>query len=206
MRERWLNLCSRICSCGDFNAQLEIYSDLNTRYTAPDRHYHNLEHIEACLRELDTARAAALHADAIEMAIWFHDAIYDSHRSDNEEQSAQLAIAACRCLGAAHLCEEVAELIRATNHRAPPTTPDAALLIDIDLSILGTPAAIFDRYELAIRAEYAWVSAADFRTGRAKVLRHFLDRPRLFTTDQFFARCEKPARENLARSLAALSA
>ena len=62
-----------------------------TRLWRAHRAYHTLRHIEACLAWM---RDAPLEDDdriAAEFAIWFHDAVYDTRASDNEERSADLA-------------------------------------------------------------------------------------------------------------------
>jgi predicted metal-dependent HD superfamily phosphohydrolase len=99
--------------------------------------------------------------------------------------------------------ERVTDLIMATCHASPPDAPDARYVVDADLSILGAPVAEFDRYEGQVRQEYAFVSEPDWRTGRARILRVFLDRPRIFLTPEFAA-LEGPARANLERSIKGL--
>ena len=99
---------------------------------------------------------------------------------------------------------EVRRLILTTRHAETPTDADAMLIVDIDLSILGQPWARFEEYERGIRREYAHVSDEAFRAGRAKVLRGFLGRPRIYSTDWYQERLEERARENLRRSIGAL--
>ncbi len=205
MLDRWLALIARVLKTPGHDAAKNVFDDLHTRYTEPHRRYHDIHHIDHCLQLFDTVRTLASQPDAIELAIWFHDAIYDSHKSDNEATSASLADSALMQLGVPRATRQsVCDLILATQHNAPPADPDPALLVDIDLSILGQPAPIFDAYEAGIRFEYAWVTESAFREGRSKVLQSFLDRPRIYTTDHFSAALESAARENLNRSLANL--
>jgi predicted metal-dependent HD superfamily phosphohydrolase len=172
-------------------------------YRSPDRHYHNLQHIHDCLREFEPIRGECEDAEAVELAIWFHDFIYDPTRHDNEARSAEAAARELSALGApADLIRRVEHLILATRHTAEPTDTDAKVLVDIDLSILGRPIDDFDRYEAAIRGEYAHVPDEAFAQGRAAVLRRFLDRPTIYTTRRFRERYEAVARKNLIRSLA----
>ncbi len=206
MLDRWLALVARVTETAGHDAARAAFDDLYTRYTGADRQYHDIHHIDDCLRLFDTAATLASQPDAIELAIWFHDAIYDSHKYDNEASSASLADSALMELGVPPATRQsVCELILATQHNAPPADPDAALLVDIDLSILGQPAPKFDAYEAGVRFEYAWVPESAFRAGRSKVLQSFLDRPRIYTTDYFCAAFESSARQNLKRSLAKLS-
>lgn len=175
-------------------------------YAAPERHYHNVAHVADCLRELAPVRSECDDPLAAEAALLFHDYEYDPARHDNEERSADEASVALRAVGWPQgRIEAVRDLILATKHAAPPATPDAAVVADADLSILGKPPDTFDAYERAIRREYAHVADDAFRAGRAAVLREFLSRPRIYATDAFAARYEMQARENLGRSLSALS-
>ena len=178
------------------------FQRLHTAYTEPQRHYHDFAHIADCLRHFDSAAALAHSPRVVEFALWFHDAVYDPHSPTNEEDSAQLACDCLRSLGALEtLASQVHALILATkNHLAPPSA-DAALLLDIDLAILGQPPTTFALYESQIRQEYAWVPTATFALKRAQTLRHFLERPRIYVTTSFFNRFEQPARANLMRSL-----
>src|SRR5580698_10201794 len=99
MLDRWLALIARVSDDFHPDAAREVFDDLFARYTAADRRYHDFHHIEACLRLLDSVRGLARHPDSIELAIWFHDVVYDSRRSDNEEASASLAVDALGRLG-----------------------------------------------------------------------------------------------------------
>jgi len=211
MLQRWLHLCARLSTAGEavgVESTHNIFSELQACYTSPDRHYHNLQHIAACLTQLDSARAFAIRVDLVEAAIWFHDAVYDPRRRDNEAQSAGLAERALRRIDVPRrLREAVADLILITrHHQDAPASPDHALLLDIDLAILGQPDDVFDQYERDIRAEYSFMPESDFRAGRAAILRALAARDRIYLTEAFYFRYEAKARENLNRSLVALHA
>jgi predicted metal-dependent HD superfamily phosphohydrolase len=182
-----------------------LYDDLIRAYSEPHRAYHTVVHLESCLREFDAARQLAEAPYAIEAALWFHDAIYDTHRSDNEERSASWASSALSALGvSASRAKRVGQLVLATCHHEAGNDADTALLLDVDLSILGTRPENFDRYEAEVRREYAWVSDADFRHGRRAILEKLRDRKRIYQTDFFHDRYEAQARANLTRSLVKL--
>lgn len=186
-------------------AQAQWYDRLVALYSEPHRRYHNLQHLAECLREFDTVRHLIKDPRAVELALWFHGAIYDPRAHDNEERSAALAR---NCLAQATsdelFIESVAQGILATKHLANPDSGDMRILVDIDLSILGQPAKRFNEYEKAVREEYAWVPSEVFRSKRAEILEIFLRRPRLYATDWFFAKYEERARSNLTHSVAAL--
>jgi predicted metal-dependent HD superfamily phosphohydrolase len=142
---------------------------------------------------------------AVELAIWFHDAVYDSRASDNEEHSAEVARTQIeQRTGKPALANSVANLVMATKNHDPSLHPDAPLLVDVDLSILGKPADRFQEYERDIRKEYAWVDPAIFSARRAEILEQFLARPRIFSTKPFSGKYENAARENLQNSIRAL--
>ena len=202
LKAAWAAACA---AAGVTRAEL-AFQLLGYAYAAPDRHYHNVKHIADCLRELEPVRQACADALAVEVALLFHDYEYNPARHDNEERSAEEAATALRALGwPQKRIETVRQLVLATKHAAALPTPDAAVVADVDLSILGKPPDVFDAYERAIRREYAHVPDPAFRAGRAAVLRGFLSRPRIYGTDTFASRYEMRARENLARSLSALT-
>ena len=184
----------------------EYYVELVDYYRESGRAYHNQLHLSASLRHFDTV-AHQLRAPAeIELALWCHDVIYDPRRQDNEAASAAWASA---LLTAAHatppLIQRISALILLTRHDQSPVDSDAALLLDIDLAILGAPQPRFDEYERQIRQEYHWVPWSTYCTRRSAVLQAFLDRPQIYQTAIFQAQFESAARANLARSLALLA-
>ena len=198
-QERWARLWMDASGRGDGRAWFDV---LKGRYTEPHRHYHNPRHISECLAEFDSARHLAVQPVAVELAIWFHDAIYDTHAADNEEQSALLAD---QCLVEAGSESEVrlavGHLVLATKKHDIATHVDAPLLVDIDLSILGSPENRFVEYEAQIRQEYAWVPDALFAEKRAEILEGFLSRDSIYSTESFSKRLENRARENLRASI-----
>jgi predicted metal-dependent HD superfamily phosphohydrolase len=165
-----------------------------------------LQHLDACLGHLPMLLALAERPDEIRCALWFHDAIYQIGASDNEWRSAEWARDALLSAGAPQeVAQRVFALVMATRHDAVPQSRDQEILLDVDLGILGTRAAVFDAYEQQIRAEYQSVPAPQFRANRRRILQGFLARKRIYHTALFFERYEGPARENLARSIAALA-
>jgi predicted metal-dependent HD superfamily phosphohydrolase len=189
-----------------------LKAELTRLYSAPERHYHGLPHIGTLLRLAGEYRDALSDAEAVEAAIWFHDAVYDSRAADNEERSAALANDRLAPRADPDRLSRIVAMIEATaTHAAPKfeepgATLDAALFLDMDLSILGAPPAEFDRYEAAVRREFGWLGDAAWRSGRAAVLRGFLGRPHIFHTDRFRERFEAAARRNISRSLGSLEA
>lgn len=202
MKDAWAALCA-VAGVTRYDLTFQL---IELAYTAPGRRYHNARHIADCLGKLEAVRPMFADALAASAALLFHDYVYDPARGDNEEASADEAGMALHAVGWPTPRVEVARgLILATRHAAPPATPDAALVADIDLSILGAPPDEFARYEAAIRREYAHVPDDAYRAGRASVLHGFLARPRIYATNHFASRCESTARQNLGRSLSLLT-
>lgn len=182
-------------------APAELLVDLLARYGEPGRHYHDLGHVLDCLEKAVGVREVQGDPAAVELALWYHDAVHDPLRSGDEERSAELARGALAGRIDEARVAKVSSLILDTRHREPPGSPDGAVVADVDLSILGAEPEAFDAFQRAIRREYALVPGFLFRRRRAKLLRSFLDRDRIFTTEPFHQRYEARARENLRRAL-----
>jgi predicted metal-dependent HD superfamily phosphohydrolase len=185
----------------------EVFSELEAAYSEPHRHYHTGQHITDCLEQLDGAQALATRPEEVELALWFHDAIYRATSSKNELRSAEWAQRFLASFGADETkSQRVFDHIMATQHDAGTLSGDTAVVVDIDLSILGRKTAEYDNYERAIREEYKWVPGPLYRKKRIEVLESFLDRPAIYETRSFRELYEKSARENLRRAIESLQA
>jgi predicted metal-dependent HD superfamily phosphohydrolase len=184
-----------------------VFDDIETANAGPARRYHTLEHIGECLTQLDGVVRPEAARRRIELALWWHDAVYDPTRSDNEAQSAGLARGHLRGLGEPEdEIDEVARLIALTaGHTVASGDQVGATLVSIDLAILGQSQAVYDRYAAQVRAEYAHVPDSAFRAGRAQVLARFLETPAIYADPEFRDRLEAAARANIAREIAALT-
>ncbi len=195
LRESWVRAWKRIGARTD---GAETYNALVARYSEPHRRYHTLQHLRECLGLFESVQGLAARPGELEAALWFHDAIYDVGRSDNEEQSAEWA---SRAAGESGVASEVAErihsLVMVTKHVAVPAGPDEQLLVDIDLAILGSNQERFAEYERQIHEEYAHVPESQFKQRRRAILQSFLDRPRIYGTAYFHEALEAAARTNL---------
>lgn len=182
-----------------------LYWEIVEQYTDPGRRYHTMQHLDECFARFGEVRTLAEHPHEIELALWFHDAVYDVRKQDNEERSAAWArdVAVSSGLAPA-VADRVHALVMATKHDAMPETADGKLMVDVDLSILAAPAERFDEYERQVRDEYSWVPGFLFRRKRREILEAFLSRPHLFNTEHFRGRYESLGRANLERSIAAL--
>ncbi len=173
-------------------------ADVLGRYSEPWRKYHTLQHLAECLSQFTPASHLAARPAEVEAALWFHDAVYELRSGDNEERSAHLAQSVLASAGvSSEAVSRVIALVLATKHHTAPAQPDAQLLVDVDLSILGSTPARFAEYEQQIKEEYSFVPEGTFRQKRREILTAFLARPRIFSTEHFFVRLESQARANL---------
>jgi predicted metal-dependent HD superfamily phosphohydrolase len=179
-------------------------AELHDRWQEPHRHYHTVDHLVAMLSIVDAHADEADDPQAVRLAAWFHDAVYDPRRTDNEELSAQLTERALPALGVdARQVGEVARLVRLTaSHDPAAGDHNGALLNDADLAILASPAPEYRAYVRAVRAEYAHITDDAFNAGRAAVLQLLLDLPALFRVPALATRWEESARRNMAAELA----
>lgn len=196
LEERWLDLWRRLGARGE---PRRYHDELVALYSAPDRAYHTLAHIEHCLIECEHLPADLAEEPLLELALWYHDAIYDTRAQDSEERSAELAGRMAREVGLPDAsAARVDALIRLTKtHEVPAGDPVAAYLVDIDLAILGSEPDRFAEYDRQIRREYGWVPAEFYEPRRRQVLAGFLGRPAIYRTPLFHARYEQRARANL---------
>jgi predicted metal-dependent HD superfamily phosphohydrolase len=203
LAEAWIRTTSRVHARGDVAG---AGANLLGRYADPGRGYHNLRHLDEVLRNVDELADVARDPDAVRLAAWFHDAVYDPTAPDNEERSARLAEAVLTELrvDAARIAE-VARLVRATaTHEVAPDDTDAAVLCDADLAILAADPGRYAEYVAGVRREYAHASDADFASGRVVVLRALLAHRPMFRTAAARSEWEQTARANVTAELARL--
>lgn len=200
--ERWRNLMKGL----GLDEHREMFDQVLGAYSERHRHYHTVAHIDACLRELDSARSLAKFPWEVEAALWFHDAVYAPSASDNERRSADLAVRFLETAGLpSDVCARVHRHVMATRHDAGPMDPDSALVVDVDLSILGQEPAVYNQFEVQVRKEYKLVPGFVFRRKRSEILRSLLERKSIYHTPPFHQRYEAQARVNLARAIELLA-
>ncbi|KAJ7041016.1 hypothetical protein C8F04DRAFT_1253517 [Mycena alexandri] len=187
-------------------------AQLQTYYSEPQRHYHTLAHITYMLKAFD---ASGRKENAIELAIWFHDCVYDPLKGSpwNERQSIQVWEEFCDSIkpkAMTDLKEPVSVLIEATIlHRLPDTLPEGltvsqvAVFLDLDMSILADSPSAYETYSQQIRQEYLHFPDKEYRLGRSKVLQSFLLHDRIFLGEETEA-MEERARVNIQGELSRL--
>lgn len=204
MQDRWVSLMEGL-EVGAATA-VTVFGELTVQYQANGRAYHNLAHVQQVLTSAEAVAGQAVDWTAVQLAIWFHDVVYVPGAPDNETQSAHYAR---RLLQSWQLSEQiiqpVEQLILATAlNGTAPHHPDGPLIQDADIATLGWPPDAYRQYAQAIRREFAHVPEEAYRHGRSQILTHFLQKPRLYHTDYFFAHLEAQARVNLQQELAEL--
>jgi predicted metal-dependent HD superfamily phosphohydrolase len=203
LQESWSRSWNALGAVGD---GLALMKELIAAYKEPQRRYHTLQHLTECLALLKGQLHFAEHASEVEIALWFHDAVYDVKAKDNEEKSANWAAKSLDEAGIAHdVIERVRALIMATCHSAKPENADQQLLVDVDLAILGAPRARFIEYEEQVRSEYAWVPDELFRSTRLNILNEFNARRPIYSTSMLRDLFEIQAHDNMNYSIAKLS-
>lgn len=188
-----------------------LLAEIRDLHSGPDRGYHGWSHPTALLSLFAQVETMLHDPPAVYCAILLHDAIYEPRSTENESRSAALATSMLRGVVSEASLMRTVRLIEATaRHAIPDGLPadeaaDMAIFLDMDLSILGAPATDFDRYEAGVRHEYREIPEDAFRAGRARILEGFLARDALYMSDWGREHFETKARENLSRSIAALS-
>jgi predicted metal-dependent HD superfamily phosphohydrolase len=199
----WLGL-------GNSNDEQDLLQLICSHYAESTKHYHSLQHLRECSDLFELVRDLATHPAEVEMALWFHDAIYNTASHDNEAQSAQWARAELSKAGVlSEKIDRIQSMIMATCHTALPVTIDECLLVDIDLAILGSSTERFAEYEQQIRTEYNFVPEPIFNQKRQEILQGFLDRcssgdasrSTIYSTKYFQDKLELRARDNIKRSI-----
>jgi len=188
----------------------EQKSVIRALYDGPGRFYHTAAHLDHMLGLFETVASRLTNKIAVELAIYYHDIIYDPKSANNEaESNARLIENMSGHVDAATLKCASEMILATTKHELPPRNTnegDCAHFLDIDLSILGAEFSTFDQYEENVRLEYQFVPDEDFKVGRAHILQRFLERDALYFTTHFRDLYEEKARSNLQRSLRALKA
>lgn len=197
-----------------FTLMAALEADLRARYAEPHRFHHGQAHIDTLLAQWHQHQPGWHDPQAAELAIWFHDAVYQPGAKDNELQSAALLRQALAGVIAPPVLERAARMILATERHVIPTglqtaeAEDVAAFLDMDMSILGAEPSAYDAYAVAVEREFVPVVGQDaWREGRAAFLRSALaSTVPLFQTNAMRTALEASARANMARELTGLSA
>lgn len=204
----WERLAKRCCKAEafDLKAVQRGGKRLRKAYASRGRHYHTQAHLSALFVLWQQHHHALRDPDTVALAIWYHDAVYQSLRKDNEKRSAQWAQRDLSAWGlAAEKIKTVVKMIEVTahHHQVPePVNHDLLWFLDFDLNILSAPPETYSRYVEQVRKEYRWVPEALYRQGRVKVLKTMLAADFIYHTPTFRQQKERQARENVRKEIA----
>ncbi len=180
----------------------DIYNHLASRYNEPHRFYHTAAHIDQCLGHLDNACAISGGCDLAELAIWFHDAIYDVEARDNEQKSAAWFAECAKNSLPDQMIEQVSQCVLSTAHQTPPVDNLCKLVVDVDLCGLGQDWSGFVRDGDNIRMENSGMRTDDYVKSQIVFMEKLLGRERIYATEYFNSCFEVSARSNISRQLA----
>lgn len=202
IKTRWQDLMENF----GFNDNKSEFEELTKRYQENHRAYHNLNHVEDCLDQLDNYKDEIDDKAIIELAIWYHDIIYNPYGKNNELKSAEVSSAFLINQGASDdIINKVYDLIISTLHVDKPKNKLEALIMDIDITILGSPEIEYAEYYAKIRKEYKWIPGIIYRKKRKEIMQRFLQRDRLYFTDSFYTKLEERARFNISKEIKSLN-
>lgn len=203
LKKIFLELCSR--HSNNTSLAEKFWSEIEKAYNGPKRFYHNLDHLQNLIDSLKTADQIK-NWDTVLFSVFYHDAVYNIIKKDNEEQSAVLAEKRLTELGVSdEIKNECRQQILATKSHQVSDNPDVNVFTDADLAILGSVWESYHAYMGKIRKEYKVYPDIIYKPGRRKVVQHFLGMERIYKTDHFFEKLEQQAKENLTKELALLS-
>jgi len=177
----------------------ELFSKLIQHYTESNRHYHNINHIQKMLDFSSELSSEIKDKEVIQLAIFYHDIIYNSLSKTNEIDSAALAVLELSKTNfPAEKIKLVEQFIISTQKHFPLIEDtDLYYFLDFDLAILGTERSVYESYVEKIRKEYKWIPGFMYKKARKEVLQHFLEREHIYFTEIFRNNYEANARENL---------
>jgi predicted metal-dependent HD superfamily phosphohydrolase len=182
-----------------------VFQKILDHYSEAHRRYHTPEHIEHCLTQFDMAADLMDDPDAVEMALWFHDVIYDVPTARNEARSAEFFSELTHDRIGPEFGRSICDMILITAHQEMPRRKDDKYIVDVDLSSFGLPWEEFKRDSENVRSEFACRTDAEFYSAHIKFMRSLVKRPRFFATGFFREKYEKSARGNIERLIAELN-
>lgn len=198
-KNRWRTLMTKL----EISESLSTYNRIKTAYNEKHRHYHTTAHIADCLKNLDKTKHLTKTPSILEIALWFHDVIYKPFSSTNEQDSADFLTTFLNENNINQkLVDKAYKLVIVTQHnQTHKMDNDDHLMVDIDLSILGSEPDRYNRYVFAIRREYKWVPDFLYKRKRKSLLQSFLEQKNIYYHKEYQSQYEKQARSNIQNEL-----
>lgn len=187
----------------------QLWQEIIYRYAGQHRHYHNMNHIAHLFTWCDRFIDKVSNPAVMGFSILYHDVVYDTYRTDNEEQSAAFAESHLQRLNVhSALIDNVKTFITAAKDHTIPVGfslhNDLALFLDFDMTILGVGEEMYKMYSEKIRYEYSKYPDPVYREGRKLALQKVLASENIFSTNDFKEAMEEKARENISREVSLL--
>lgn len=184
----------------------ELWTEIEKNYTNKKRYYHTLQHLDNLLTQLTEVKNEIQYWETILFTLYYHDIIYNSLKSDNEEKSAELAEKRMKQISVSNETIELCKnQILATKSHIKSADGDTNYFTDADLSVLGQPWETYSLYYKNVRKEYSIYPDFVYNQGRKKVLNHFLTMERIFKTDFFHCKFDIQAKQNIQNELKLLN-
>ncbi len=200
-KSRFIHLWQRNLITNSQDNSTHVFQAVLDCYREDHRHYHNDIHIDHCLGMLEEVRLGLNNPDAVELAIWFHDVIYDSGATDNEQRSADWFMHKSGQYLNDSVRQNVHDLIMSTMHDNSPETDDERILVDIDLSSFGLSWERFQTDGDNVRKEQLHLTDNEFYRKQIKFQESLLQRAQFYFSDYFHRHYEAKARKNLSKHL-----
>lgn len=182
----------------DDSLSQKLWTEIEKSYSDKKRHYHTLAHLDNLLIQLTEVKSEIKNWNANLFTLYYHDIIYNSLKSDNEEKSAELAAKRMKQVSVpVSTIELCSNQILATKSHVKSADSDTNYFTDADLSVLGQRWDVYTQYYKNVRKEYSIYPDFVYNPGRKKVLNHFLSMDRIFKTEYFYNKFEVQAKLNL---------
>ncbi|REH46465.1 putative metal-dependent HD superfamily phosphohydrolase [Tenacibaculum gallaicum] len=200
LKNTFLNLLATYSNDNSLNTLL--WQEIEKNHSDKKRHYHTLEHLKNLLFQLTPIKEKISHWNTVLFTLFYHDIIYSSLKSNNEEKSAELATKRMKQLSVPkEIIENCYSQILATKSHKIAKDSDTNYFTDADLSILGQDWEVYTQYYKNVRKEYAIYPNLVYNSGRKKALQHFLTMENIFKTEYFYQKFEETARKNIQREI-----
>jgi len=204
LKETYITLLTKYSN--NNNLINDLWTEIEISYSNKKRYYHTLQHLDNLLLQLTQVKSEIVSWDTVLFSLYYHDIIYNSLKSDNEEKSAEVAETRMKQISVPVLIiKNCKEQILATKKHLSNSDEDTNYFTDADLSILGQDWNTYSAYYKNVRKEYSIYPDLIYNPGRKKVLKHFLDMERIFKTEYFYSTLEQPAKRNIEMELQSLS-
>ncbi len=200
LKETYIKLLTNFTD--DKSLTIDLWTEIEHNYSNKKRHYHTLSHLDNLLKQLLEVKAKIESWETVLFTLFYHDIIYNTLKSDNEEKSAVLAEKRMKQINVpTEIIENCKSQILATKKHEDSSDIDTNFFIDADLSILGQDADTYKLYFQNVRLEYSIYPDILYKPGRKKVLKHFIEMDRIYKTEYFYTKFENQAKQNLQNEL-----